>query len=108
MPEEFSFQEVPVDVRAMHLLMTESAVLESRAAQVMECRRHRSQCGCRYRQRQIGMAFEAYEPHLWPRQHPGVCGSVRLVAGAAAFQVRRRMWEHEGAGLLAVARSEEH
>ena len=43
MPVGISFEQVPVHIGTMHLLVAERAVLEPRAAQIVQCRRHRAQ-----------------------------------------------------------------
>ena len=89
----------------MHLLVTEGAVLEARTAQVVERRRHRSQrrVGRRNRHRQVGVALQAHQAHLLPRQHARIRRAVRLMAGAAAFEAHRSVLEGKGSHLIAVA-----
>jgi len=46
---------------------------------------------------QIGMTFQANETHFGPRQHLRVCGTMRFVAGLAAFGSHGGVFETERA-----------
>src|ERR1019366_2002649 len=98
MPVGFSFGECPIRIGTMHLLVTESAVLEPRTKQIMERRAHRSQCraGRGIRHRQVGVALHAHEAHFMPGQHPRIRRSVRLVARTASFEAYGGLLERKG------------
>ena len=49
------------------------------------------------------MAFQAEQALFVTHQHARVRGAVRFVAGHAAFQPHRRMFEDKGSALIAVA-----
>src|ERR1035438_5953498 len=77
----------------MHLLVTESAVLEPRAAQIVEGRPDRPQCRVSrgIGHRHVGMALHAHEAHLMAGEHArigravGLCGE-RVAAAAAEVE----------------------
>ena len=48
------------------------------------------------------MTFQADELHLRTYEHPGIHGPVRLVTGAAAFQLHRSVLENERASQVAM------
>ena len=85
--------------------MTGGAVLEARASQVMQRRRHRANGSVRRTSRpwQIGMALQTDELHLRTSEHPWIYRAVRLVAGTAPFQLDRRMLKDERSPQVAVA-----
>ena len=86
--------------------MADGAVLESRIAQVMKCRRYGAQWsasgGSRRRHRQIGVALQANVLYLCPGEHPRVGRSMRLMTRLTTFQLHGRMREDERAGLVSV------
>ena len=88
----------------MHLLVANGAVLEARASQIMQCRRHGTQCAIDGRAgfRKIGVAFHADEPNLRPGEHARIGGTVRLMARRTALQSHGSMFENEGASLIAM------
>ena len=88
---------------AVNLLMADRAVLVARRTQIVECRRYHSRHANRVIRRQVGMALEAYEAHLLPRQHARVCGAVRFMASGATFEAHRLVFECEWTALIAVA-----
>jgi hypothetical protein len=89
----------------MDLLMTSGAVLEARAAQIMQRRWHGANGAIRrgLRPRQVGMALQADELYRRAGQHPRIYRSVRLVTGAAAFQPHWSVFENKGASKVAMA-----
>ena len=89
----------------MHLLVTGGAILEPRAAQIVDGGPHCGQCRVSrgIRHRQVGVALHANEAHLRARQHAWIGGPVGLVAGAAAFQSHRGVFEGKGSDFIAVA-----
>src|SRR5690349_5932912 len=103
-PVGISFEQVPVHVGTMHLLVANGAVLEARASQIMQCRRHGTQCAIdgRAGSRKIGVAFHADEPNLRPGEHARIGGTVRLMARRTALQSHGSMFENEGASLIAM------
>ena len=105
MPVGISFGECPIRIGAMHLLVTESAVLEPRTAQIVDRRTHRSQCrvGRGIRHRQVGVALHAHEAHFMPGQHPWIRRPVRLVARRASFEAHRSVLKRKGSHFIAVA-----
>src|SRR5579864_8567819 len=48
------------------------------------------------------MTFQADELHLRTYEYPGIHGPVRLVTGAAAFQLHRSVLENERASQVAM------
>ena len=85
--------------------MTSCAVLEARAAQVMQRRWHGANCAIRrgLRPRQVGMALQADELYRRAGEHPRIYRSVRLVTGTAAFQPHWSVFENKGASKVAMA-----
>ena len=81
----------------MDLLMTSGAVLEARAAQIMQRRWHSANGAIRrgLRPRQVGMALQADDAYFLTHQHPGIRRPMRLVAGRAAFKAHRSLLEGE-------------
>jgi|SRR5690348_5637000 hypothetical protein len=89
----------------MHLLVADSAVLESRASQIMKGRWHCTERPVERgtRRRQIGVTLEANETNLRPGQHAGIGGAVWLMAAGTALQSDGSMLEDEGTAFIAVA-----
>src|ERR1035437_996237 len=105
MPVGISFGERPIRIGTMHLLVTESAVLEARTAQIMDRRTDRSQCrvGRWTWHRQVGVALHAHEAHFMPGQHSWIGRPMRLVARPAAFEANGSVLERKGSNFIAVA-----
>src|SRR3954468_16419144 len=89
----------------MNLLVAESAVLETRAPQIVQCRGDRSQgpVGRGRGTGQVRVAFEANEPHLCAGQHAWIGRAVWLMARPAAFHFYRRVFKDERPPLIPVA-----
>src|ERR1700721_490592 len=83
--------------------MADRAVLVSRRCKIVERRRDHARHANRVISGQVGVALETYEAYLLPRQHAGVGGAVRPMAGGATFEAPRFMLERERAALIAVA-----
>ena len=100
-----SFEEVPVHVGTMHLLMTKRAVLKTGAPQIVQRRGYGSErsVGGRCGTGQVGVTLQADEAHLGACQHARVSRAVRLVACPAALGFDGGVFEHEGAALVAMA-----
>jgi hypothetical protein len=104
-PVEISFEEVPAYIRAMHLLVTEVAVQESRAAEVMQPRRNGTKGSVHGRlwSRKVGVALQAHEADLRPGEHARVGRAVRLMAGHTTFEPHGGMLVSERPSLVAMA-----
>ena len=84
--------------------MADRAVLEPRRAQVVKRRRHDADgARGRYRRGQVGVAFQAEQAHLRPRQHTRIGRTMRLVAGHTTFKTHRLVLERERPALVAMA-----
>src|SRR3954452_15851824 len=89
----------------MHLLVANGAVLETGAAQIVKRWRHcaESRLSGKRRRGQVGVAFQAKLGDMGTIQHPRVRAAMRLMAGAAAFELHRSVLEREGTYFIAVA-----
>src|SRR5258708_5044346 len=95
-------EEILISVRTMHPGMARGAVLEAHSRLVVEARRARRvyltclQCD-------IAMAFQTELVHIVALQHLWIACPVRRMAYGAAFNLGRRVLEHERPLLVGVA-----
>jgi len=89
----------------VHFLVTQRALLESRASQIVQRRWSGSQRAVRGRRgpRQVGMTLQTDETRLRSRQHSRISRAVRLVACGARLGFDGRVLENKGPAFIRVA-----
>lgn len=68
----------------------------------MERRRNYADRSGAIQSRQIGVALETRQPHLLPRQHSGISGSVRFMTRRTSFKSHWTVLEGERPALIAM------
>jgi hypothetical protein len=98
-----SSQEHLVHMGPVNFHMTDGAILYPRIAQVMEGGGYAPNGGGGGVGPQVGVTFEAEEPHIRADEHARIGRPVWFMTGCASFGSDRNVFKSKGSALVAVA-----